>query len=204
MGLWTTLGDIGSLGGNRAARKESQRERDFQERMSNTSWQRGIADMRAAGVNPALAWSQGGASTPSGAVAQQEGAGEGVSSAMALRAQNKGIELIDAQIMKTRNEGNKAAADATIRRRDVDDRQARWNYYFKSDGTPRPAMIALMDSENTGAISNNARSVSEAERARLGNSEMRAMSQLFESVGGGGAGARMFMPILMRALQGAR
>jgi len=43
----------------------NKENRDFQERMSNTSWQRGTKDMLAAGLNPMLAFSQGGANTPS-------------------------------------------------------------------------------------------------------------------------------------------
>lgn len=42
-----------------------QREqREWQERMSNTSYQRGTADMLKAGINPMVAFSQGGAATP--------------------------------------------------------------------------------------------------------------------------------------------
>lgn len=41
----------------------------FQERMSNSSYQRGMQDMEKAGLNPMLAYMQGGASVPSGASA---------------------------------------------------------------------------------------------------------------------------------------
>lgn len=48
---------------------EAQKNRDWQEYMSNTSYQRMVKDLQAAGLNPYLAYYNGGSSTPSGSSA---------------------------------------------------------------------------------------------------------------------------------------
>lgn len=52
---------------------EALKQREFAERMSNTAFQRGMADMEAAGLNPMLASKLGGADSPSGSTASSSG-----------------------------------------------------------------------------------------------------------------------------------
>jgi len=94
---------VGGMVSNASNRSMAREQMAFQERMSNTSYQRAVQDMRLAGINPALAYMQGGASSPAGSTAKMENViGPAASSAVHGVRLRKEMALLDAQIASQR------------------------------------------------------------------------------------------------------
>lgn len=61
------LGLLGGAQANSATAASTKSQMQFQERMRNTAYQAAVADMRKAGLNPRLTYTQGAAASPAGA-----------------------------------------------------------------------------------------------------------------------------------------
>lgn len=87
-GVYNQISNNAAMNYNSA---EAAKNRAWQEQMSNTAYQRAVADMRKAGINPILAYQQGGASTPGGAQGTISGASMGLASSSAASASALGV-----------------------------------------------------------------------------------------------------------------
>lgn len=97
---------------NAANAEQAQRQMDFQNQQTSTSYQRGVLDMEKAGLNPMLAYSQGGASSGNGAQAVMGNAvGAGANSALSgletisgIRQTLSNADNLDAVTNRTKSE----------------------------------------------------------------------------------------------------
>lgn len=145
--LGASLAKDGQDDTNRLSAEEAARNREFQERMSNTSYQRGISDMQAAGINPMLAYSQGGASVPTGNMATFANSGAAAANAFSsmynsfssntsakaaeTQAENSAI-VARSQVFKIQQEVNTSKSDEDKNRAVIGNLSAEYQNLLKT------------------------------------------------------------------------
>lgn len=114
------LGFIGDVISGASSAKRAKAQRNWEERMSNTSYQRQVADLRAAGLNPALGISKGsGASTPSTSAAPTPDFGRAGDRFNTGRINSAQAGLLNAETFKATQEGRSAQAAAELAEYDL-------------------------------------------------------------------------------------
>lgn len=126
--MWGTIAAAGITAGadyyntqetNRANAREARKNREFQEYMSNTAYQRQVADMQAAGINPIFGLGHG-ASTPPGAQAVMKKMdtdiiNRSVTSAFQARLANEDLKVKRATAKNISEDTNVKTADVNLK-----------------------------------------------------------------------------------------
>ena len=170
---------------------EAMKNREWQEHMSSTAYQRAVEDMKKAGLNPILAFQNGGASTPGGSAGTISGASMGAPASSAL-----GVSRASGFVPNSYSSESWSQSDWY-------NAAQSWNQMLSSTGmTPLGLQETLSKiGENTGnAINNAVGAASKAGKKARGNVN-RAMDNVRSGHGidnitgnrnkaGGGAGRR--------------
>lgn len=185
---------------NKANKKIAREQMAFQERMSNTSYQRATQDMLAAGLNPSLAFSQGGASTPGGASTRIEPVTSGTGAKLAAAAQ---LRLTNAMARKAEEDATTARFDREWRAHTTD-AWAMQNFRDKAEVEIQLVreQLSLMKEQTHSAKTTNEQLRQALELKRRGDQlanqaveyalpELKATAEMWRSLGEPGKDAGM-------------
>lgn len=209
------LGFAGQQSANSANAAIAQSQMDFQERMANTTYQRGVKDLQAAGLNPMLAYMKGGAPAPSGASAVMGNSGAAAAqSAAQLGSMVSSNRLTNAQAEQQEHEtmvDKFFGGPRSIERAREDIRKIQGEIEVQGGQTAlmkaqtlsayQSIDKALQDIETGKASADlmkvQARNVQVLiENSKLDQEQKKALNKMWSDVGEGGAIAKEFAPFI--------
>lgn len=179
--------------------REAGKNRAFQERMSSTAHQREVADLEAAGLNPALSAMRG-ASSPSGSEGRIDDLTRGITSAMMVGRFKSETELLQAQAERERATAAESLSRAGMERNLFAgrmDRQWMENQIMALDLSQKRALLETVFDQAKAELRATTSAAAESEQRAI-LLELQRAGAMNEAdfnkwIGSGGAAANFFL-----------